>query len=155
MTRTVLITIEIVAASIWIGSLVCLALVSGVARRVLDGPDRVTFFRGVGRLYARVGTGSLLVAIAAGVAIGWPPADWTSSTKAALALSIVLVSVTAAGMAQAQQMTLRRRRALAAPQDRDAAKAVERGAALADALRAAIGAVTLAIVVLCAHVLAR
>ena len=92
---------------------------------MLDGPARVTFFRHVGRLYARVGTGSLFVAIAAGVAIGWPPADWTSSTKAALALSILLVSVTAAGMAQAQQMTLRRRRALAAPQDPAAAKAVD------------------------------
>jgi hypothetical protein len=69
-------------------------------------------------------------------------------------LSILLVSVTAAGMAQAQQMTLRRRRALAAPQDPAAAKAVQRGAALADALRGAIGGVTLTIIVLGAHVLA-
>lgn len=155
MARTVLIMIEIVAASIWTGSLVCLALVSGVARRVLDGPARVTFFRDVGRLYARVGTGSLLVAIAAGIAIGWPPAHWTASEVAALVSALVLVGVTAAGMAQARQMTVRRRRALAEPHDPDATKAVERGATLAGALRGMIGLVTLAIVVLSAHLLAR
>ena len=54
--RTVLLVVATLAASIWIGSLVCLALVALVARRTLDGPSFVVLFREVGRLYRVVGT---------------------------------------------------------------------------------------------------
>jgi hypothetical protein len=64
--RTVLITAEMLAASIWVGSLVCLALISNVARRVLDAPSRIALFRGIGRVYGIVGTAALFVAVAAG-----------------------------------------------------------------------------------------
>ena len=113
--RTVLIATEMLAASVWVGSLVCLALVSRVARRVLDGPSRVALFRGIGRLYGRVGTGALLVAIAAGVAIAGRPSHWTTTISVAIILSAVLVALTLAGMGQARRMTVQRQCALGAP----------------------------------------
>lgn len=48
--------VDLVAASIWVGSLVCLAVVTAAARRVLDAPSQVTLFRAVGRRYGLVGT---------------------------------------------------------------------------------------------------
>jgi hypothetical protein len=153
--RTVVITVELLAVSIWVGSLVCLALVSAVARRELDPASRVVLFRGIGRIYATVGTGALLVAIAAGAALAWPFDDLGSTGVAVLVLAGVLVLVTAAGMAQARAMTVRRRLALAAPQDERAAEAVRRGGAVAGALRGSIALVTLVILVLVADLLAQ
>ena len=67
--NTPLVAVELITACIWVGSLVCLAIVANVARRVLDGPSQVIFFRVIGRRYAFVGTGSLLVAIGTGVVL--------------------------------------------------------------------------------------
>ena len=61
VVRTLLIAVGIVAASVWVGSLVCLALVANVSRKVLGPGERVELFRRVGRVYGIVGTGSLLV----------------------------------------------------------------------------------------------
>ena len=151
--RTVLIAVEMLAASVWVGSLVCLALVSRVARRVLDGPSRVALFRGIGRLYGRVGTGALLVAIAAGVAIAGRPSHWETTVSLAIILSAVLVALTLVGMAQARRMTVQRQRALGAPHDASIASRIGRGAAVAGALRGSIALVTLVILALGAHVI--
>ncbi len=151
--RTALIAIEMLAASVWVGSLVCLALVSGVARRVLDGPSRVAFFRAVGRIYGRVGTGALLVAIATGVAIAGRPSHWETTVFFAIILSVVLLALTLVGMAQARRMTVRRQRALDLPRDVSIASQIRRGAAVAGALRGSIALVTLVILALGAHVI--
>jgi hypothetical protein len=152
--RTVLITIELLAASIWVGSLVCLAIVAAEAGRALDAGDRVVLFRGIGRRYAIVGTGSLLVAIGAGAAIAGAPSGWSGVTTAALVSAGVLVLLTATGMAQARRMTVSRRRAAVAPDDARAARDVRRGAAMAGALRGTMAVVTVAIVAMVAHQLA-
>jgi hypothetical protein len=148
---TPLVAVELLAACIWVGSLVCLALVANVARKVLDGPSQATFFRAVGRRYGMVGTGSLLVAIGAGLALAWPPASWSSTIDAAVALAGVLVLATAVGMIQARQMTTLRRQAMGAPDDQIVAGAVRRGRLVAGALRGLMALVTLAIVVLAAQ----
>lgn len=148
---TPLVAVELLAACIWVGSLVCLALVANVARKVLDGPSQVTFFRAVGRRYGMVGTGSLLVAIGAGLALTWPPASWSPTIDAAVALAGVLVLATAVGMIQARQMTTLRRQAMGAPDDQIVAGAVRRGRLVAGALRGLMALVTLAIVVLAAQ----
>jgi len=148
---TPLVAVELLAACIWVGSLVCLALVANVARKVLDGPSQVTFFRAVGRRYGMMGTGSLLVAIGAGLALAWPPASWSPTIDAAVALAGVLVLATAVGMIQARQMTTLRRQAMGAPDDQIVAGAVRRGRLVAGALRGLMALVTLAIVVLAAQ----
>nr|MBF6558455.1 hypothetical protein [Acidimicrobiales bacterium] len=53
-TNTPLAAIEFIAACIWVGSLVCLAIVANVARSVLEGPSQVGFFRALGRRYGIV-----------------------------------------------------------------------------------------------------
>ena len=150
MTIAPVVAVEILSASVWIGSLVCLAVVSQVARKVLEGPTQVAFFRAVGRRYAIVGTGSLLVAIGDGLAMAWPPATWTATIDAAVALAGLLVLATAAGMAQARIMGALRRRAIASPDDRAAQASVRRGRLLATSLRLLMAADTFAIVVLAA-----
>lgn len=71
--RTVLIALALLSSGIWVGSLVCLALVSTVATRELDPVVRVSLFRSIGRLYGRVGTAALLISIATGLALAGSP----------------------------------------------------------------------------------
>lgn len=153
--RMLLIAIGMLAASVWIGSLASLAVVSGVARRELDGAARVALFRGIGRRYRIVGTGSLGLSIAVGAALAWPPSQVHGNLAVTFVLGGVLVAVTAAGMAQARRMTIVRRQSLEHPDDAQLIGSVRRGAALAGVLRATIALVTLVIVVLGAHLLDR
>lgn len=153
MTRTALIAIGMTAASIWVGSLVCLAVVSVAAKETLDGQARVALFRRVGRLYGVLGMGSLITSIAVGVALAWPPGDMDGTVATILVLAVLLAAATVAGMAQARRMTVQRQRLLAAPGDRDALERVQRGARVAGALRGSLALITLTIVVLGAHVL--
>jgi uncharacterized membrane protein len=153
--RMALIAVGILAASIWVGSLVCLALVAAAARRELDGPSRVALFRRIGRLYGFVGSAALVIAIGTGLVLAWPPSSFGTTVTSVLTLSGVLVVATAAGMVQARRMTRERQRLLDAPDDQDAARSVRRGAALAEVLRGSIGLVTLVIIILGAHILDR
>lgn len=151
--RTVLIAVEMLAASIWVGSLACLAFVSSVARRVLDAPSRVALFQGIGRVYGIVGTGALLVGIAAGVAIAGRPSQWSVGVTASIALAMLLVALTGVAMAQARAMTVHRQRAVDDPHDESAANLIRRGATTASALRGAMGLLTLIILALGAHLI--
>jgi hypothetical protein len=153
--RTALIALEMLAVSIWVGSLVCLALVAKVAREELDEASRVALFRRIGRLYGVIGTGSLVVAIGAGMAIAWPLSHVGHAGAAIVVLTGALALFTGTGMVQARRMTVRRRRAIEKPEDEHAASAVRRGAALAGALRGSIALLTLVILLLGAYVLDR
>jgi hypothetical protein len=153
--RTVMIAIGMLAVSIWVGSLVCLAVVAKVAREELDERSRVSLFRRIGRLYGVLGTGSLVVAIGVGVALAWPLSHVGQTGAAVFVLTGVLVLVTVTGMAQARRMTMRRRQALENPNDKRAANTVRRGAVLGAALRGSIALLTFAILLLGARVLDR
>lgn len=155
MGRTTLIAVEMLAVSIWVGSLVCLALVSSVASRELDAASRVALFRGIGRLYGIIGTAALVVAIGAGAAIAWPLSHVGRTGAAVIVLSGVLVLVTAAGVVQARRMSVRRRRAIEKPEDECSAASVRRGAAVAGVLRGSIALLTLVIMLLGADLLNR
>jgi putative copper export protein len=151
--RTVLIAVEMLAASTWVGSLMCLALVSSVAREVLDPTSRIELFRGIGRFYGIVGTGALVVAIGIGIAIAGRPSHWTGTVTGTLLLALVLVAVTGLGMMQARRMTRRRRQAIDAPGDEALLRMIRRGAAMAGALRGSIALLTLIVLVLGAHLI--
>lgn len=147
-TSTPLVVLEILSACVWVGSLVCLAVVAAVAKRVLDGRSQVALFAAVGRRYAVLGSASLLLAVGVGLALAWPPRTWSATVDAAVALAGLLVLATMAGMSQARAMGRRRRRALGVPADPAAAAAVRRGRVAATALRTLMAALTLAVVVL-------
>lgn len=44
-----LVAMELIAASIWVGGMVCIAVVTNVACDDLDGPSQIVFFRSMGR----------------------------------------------------------------------------------------------------------
>jgi hypothetical protein len=153
--RSVLLAAAMLAASVWIGSLVCLAIVSNAASKVLDRGPRIALFRRVGRVHGVVGFSCLVFTIIAGVAIFWPLSDAPAGGIAVLAMALALVVLTVAGMAQARRMSAVRQQHLESPNDPDSARRVQHGARVAGLLRGSIAVVTLAIVVLGAHLIDR
>ena len=151
-TSAPLVAVELIAASIWVGGMVCIAIVAKAARGVLDESSQVAFFRAVGRRYGMVGTASLLIAIAAGLA--WPPSSWSRTIDAAVVLAGVLVVATIAGMMQARAMTALRRKLIANAGDSSTAVALRRGRLLANGIRGLMALMTLAIVILAAFAVA-
>jgi uncharacterized membrane protein len=147
-TNPALIAVELVAASIWIGGMVCIAIVFQVARNVLDESSQVALFRSVGRRHGVVGTASLLVAIAAGVGLSWPPSSWSGTAVIAFALAGALIVTTAAGMKQARSMSALRRTMVTSSPNASTADALRRGRRLANGLRGAMALMTLAIAIL-------
>lgn len=145
----VLIGIELFAASVWVGSLVCLVVVTSSARATLAPPERVAFFRALGRRYGIVGSSALLVALGVGLAMAWPPSTWGALIDTAVALAGALVVASVLGMRQARAMTRRRR----AQASQEAPAGPVRGSRAALALRAAIAGTSLAIVAVTARLL--
>ena len=149
-TSAPLVAVELIATSIWVGGMVCLAIVAKAARGVLDESSQVAFFRAVGRRYGMVGTASLLIAIAASLALSLPPSSWSRTIDAAAVLASVLVVATIAGMMQARAMTALRRKLIANTRDSSTAVALRRGRLLANGIRGLMALMTLAIVILAA-----
>lgn len=150
-SNTAFVTVALLAGCIWVGSLVCLAVVANAARRVLEPGAQVVFFRTVGRRYGVLGTGALLVAIGCGLVLGWPPSTWSPATAAAIGVSGALLAVSIGAMAQARVMTTLRGRLARAPDSGTLTESVRRGRALAGTLRGLMALLTLAIVVLVAQ----
>lgn len=147
--NTAVLAIHLLAATVWVGGYVAIAVVSQVARRTLEPAARIAFFRSLGRTYGVVGGTSLLVGLATG-AVLLSGRFSTASGLAAIAVAAALLVATAVGIRQARRMTRLRRRALDHgndPELRDRLRRATRGAAL---LRAAIGLLTLALVLLAA-----
>lgn len=137
----------VLATSIWIGGYVAIAVVARVASAALDPGRRVEFFRSLGRSYFRLGFPALVVALATG---GFLARDGqsegmlvTTSVVAALLLFTFAVAVV-----QARRMTALRRRLLESPDDEKLSEHVRRGGRVAGSLRALLGLLTVALVVL-------
>ena len=134
----------LLAASIWVGGFVAIAIVARVARRELDEPTRIAFFRRLGRGYVGIGGGSLAVAFGSGGLL-LAPGDWTPAKSVAGALGVALAIATVAGVVQARAMTLIRQRSVHDRDDIALAAAVRSAAVRATFLRASIGALTIAL----------
>lgn len=143
-----LIAIELLAASVWIGGLVAIAVVARCARQQLDAATRVAFFRAVGRRYLRVGLGALVVAYGAGGAL-LEGGHWSNIKSAIVGFAVVLVVVTLAGVVQARALTRLRAAALAGDPRLDS-RHLARQAGRAGALRGLIATLTVTLVVLAA-----
>jgi uncharacterized membrane protein len=143
-TSVPLLVVEALAAAIWIGGLVAIFIVARTASATLAPEQKIAFFRSLGRTYGIVGSVALLLAIAAG-AVLLDHHPWDAALIATAIVAAVLILALAAGMAQARSMTRLRRRAIGTPKLADQ---VRRGATLAAALRAAIGLLTLTLVIL-------
>ncbi len=79
-------------------------------------------------------------------------AAWTEEKSAAVAVAAALLLATAAGVVQARSLTVMRRRALDGPAQPALTASIRRGARTATLLRASIGALTIALVVIAATI---
>lgn len=144
---TPVVAVHLVALSIWLGSLVAIAVVASSSRRVLDDRSRIALFASVGRAYAVVGPVALVIAIVTGLVTAGSPSSWSVQVQTAAALSFSLIIVSIIAMAQAHRMTGLRRQLASSGGDAQLGTLVSRQAALAGALRGAIALLTLAAVV--------
>jgi hypothetical protein len=135
----------ILGCAVWVGGLVTIFVVARVARRALPPRERVAFFRGLGRAYGPVGGIALGVALGCGAALLWGRAGG-ATLIAATALTACLLAMTATGVAQARRMTRLRQDVLGSQGDVTLDGRIRRGAISAAALRAAIAALSLALV---------
>jgi uncharacterized membrane protein len=145
--HALLLTVFVLAASIWVGGYVAIGVVARTVAATLDGPARVSFFRTLGRSYLRVGTPALIVALGTGAALLWGR-RWDALLAATVAVVALLLIGLAVAVAQARAMTRLRGQAVSQPGDEQLAARVRNGGRRATALRAALGLLTFATVVL-------
>lgn len=143
----VLLTIILVlSTSVWLGGYLTIFIVALSSRRSLSPEARVDFFRALGRDYLPLGVAALVGGLGSGAYLlqlrGWGPLPYAAS-----ALGVALVVVLAVAVGQARALTKARARRLAAGEAGTAAD-VKRNAASAGLLRALLGVITVALVVL-------
>ena len=141
----------LLAASIWVGGFVAIAIVARVARVELDEATRISFFRRLGRAYVGIGGAALAVALGSG-GILLARGDWTAAKTAAVALGAGLAIATVAGVVQARAMTLLRQRSVHDRHDLALTAAVRSAGARATLLRASIGALTIALLAVASEI---
>ena len=137
----------VLATSVWIGGLVAIFVVARVAHATLEPAERVAFFRGLGRAYGWAGGAALTAALASGAVLA-STYRWDGLLTAGAVVAAALVAVTTAGVAQARRMTRLRLDALRDAGCPGLSAKVQRCARNAAALRAAIAALSLALLAL-------
>lgn len=157
-------SLHLIAAAVWAGGLVMLAIVSGIARAKLDERERVELFRALGRRFG-------LVAIAAAAVLALTGAEMASDRLAswsalsetewgkliaaktvlfALALALTLLHALVLG----PRIRRSRERLQASPGDEAAEAALRRAGAASGMIQVVILVLTIAILVLAADLLA-
>jgi uncharacterized membrane protein len=152
-TEGVLTGVLILAASVWLGGLVAIAVVARVATRTLDPTSRVAFFRGLGRSYGIVGTTALALAYVTGSVL-LRDHPWNLAKVSVVVVAVALAAALGLGIGQARRMTRLRRSALDRPGETTLAARVNRGAVHAGVLRGLIGVLSLALLALGVHIAA-
>lgn len=145
--EAIVLAVFVLATSIWIGGYVAIAVVARTATTTLSPAERVTFFRSLGRTYFWVGCPALIVALATGAVLTRDLA-WSALLTTTVVIAALLVVSFAVAVAQARRMTRLRRALLQSPDDEQLNTRVRAGARAAGGLRAALGVLSVALVVL-------
>jgi putative copper export protein len=152
--------LHLIAAAVWAGGLVFLALAVGVARKTVSERERVALFRGLGRRFAVVGGIALVVLIATGTDMASDRiAAWDNLTDTdygkTLTEKLVLVALVIAltlfhSLVQGPALSHLREQADEHPDDADLQAKIRRKAAIGGVVRIATLLGTLVILVLAA-----
>ncbi|HEU0256448.1 MAG TPA: hypothetical protein VFQ96_01260 [Microbacteriaceae bacterium] len=136
----------LVATSVWIGGWFSLIVIARTTTATLSPQSRVAFFRHFGKVYGIASTVALVVALAFGLIllVGMP---WTALSTWCAALSVFLIVVLIAGVLQARAQRRMRQQLIASPDQALQARTAT-GARAAAVLRAGLGVVSIAILVL-------
>lgn len=145
--QAIVLALLILATSVWIGGYVAIAVVARTAAATLDPATKVVFFRSLGRAYLWVGLPALLIALATG-AILLRDRPWDALLISAVIVAVGLIVLLAIAVAQARAMTRLRRRFLADQADPQLELQIKRRGRAAALLRAALGVVSVVLVVL-------
>lgn len=145
--EALVLAVFVLTTSIWVGGYVAIVVVARTAAATLDPGARVAFFRSLGRSFLLVGLPALLVALVAGGVLA-RDLDWDGLLVTTAATAVVLLFSFAFAVAQARRMTRLRRRQLESPDDPRLREQVDRGARAAGGLRAMLGLLSVALVVL-------
>lgn len=145
--QSIVLAVFITATSIWVGGYIAIGVVARTALRTLDAATRVAFFRSLGRMYFWVGTPALIVALASGGLLAHGTAKG-GLYAAVVSVAVVLLASFALAVAQARRMTRLRQSLIHAPTDESLKVRVQRTARAADGLRALLGILSLALVVM-------
>lgn len=145
--EVVVLVVFALAASIWVGGYVAIVVVARAATAALDPGRRVLFFRSLGGSYFWVGLPALIVALVTGGVLA-RNLDWDGVLVATAVVAAALMATFAVAVAQARRMTRLRRGLLDSPDDARLRARVRRGAQAAGVLRAVLGLLSLALVVL-------
>jgi len=144
--QAALVSVLVIATSIWVGGYVTIVMVARATTKTLPPAQRVAFFRAFGRLHGVVSVPALILGLGAG---SWLLADrdYDRLLAAATAVAAALLVTLIAGVVQARRLTRLRQRAVTdASGELDLS--IGRSARRAVWLRAGIGALSVALVVL-------
>lgn len=145
--EAVVLAVFVLATSIWVGGYVAIVVVARTAAATVDPGSRVAFFRTLGRSYLGVGLPALIVALVTGGVLAGG-LDWDALLVTTVVVAAALLVSFAVAVAQARRMTVLRRNLLGSPGDEQLDVQVRRGARVAAGLRAVLGLLSLALVVL-------
>ncbi|MDN5896770.1 hypothetical protein BSP109_02138 [Brevibacterium sp. Mu109] len=145
--EAIVLAVFIVATSVWVGGYVAIVVVARTTTATLDAGARVAFFRSLGGSYLWVGFPALIVALVTGGVLARDQ-DWDGLLVVTVVVAALLLVSFAGAVAQARRMSRLRRRLLASPTDTELSEQVRRGARAAGILRAALGLLSLGLVVL-------
>lgn len=152
--------LHLIAAAVWAGGLVFLALAVGVARSTVPDRERIALFRGLGRRFALVGGVALLVLIATGTDMAteripsWDDladTDYGETLLVKLVLvALVIVLTVIHSLVQGPALSRLREQAVERPDDVALQKQIRRKSAIGGAVHGFSLLATMAILVLAA-----
>lgn len=144
--QTLLVTVLVLATSVWLGGYTAIAVVAHTTSRTLEAQHRVDFFRALGRTFLPIGGTALVLAYASGLALILRD-EWTPTATAAVVVAVLLVVVLAVAVRQARALT-RLRSAALTESEASLPRRISGRARAAGWLRAVIGLLSVVLVVL-------
>jgi uncharacterized membrane protein len=143
-TAQILLSLNVLAAMVWTGGLVAIAVSTIAARETMPAHRQVDFFRSLGRRWALVSGLALALFAVTGIGLAGAPGDWSSTERAVAALTLAVALLTLLGVRNAR--TVQRLRAQSLESRGRAGSELERARRTANLLRGLIALATLAAV---------
>ena len=160
-SETVVRSLHLIAAAVWVGGMVMLALAVGAARRTVAEDERIALFRSLGRRFAVAGGIAMVVLIATGTDMAsdrlpsWSAltdTDYGERLLDKLAVVAVVIALTLFhSMVQGPALSRLREQAAEHPEDEALQREIRRKAARSGVVSVLNLVATLAIVVLAAR----
>jgi len=159
--ETLVRSLHLMGAAVWVGGMVMLALAVGAARKTVSEHERIALFRSLGRRFLVAGGIAMAVLIATGIDMASDrlaafgdlfDTDYGKRLAEKLALVVVVIGLTLFhSLVQGPRLSRLREEALDRPDDAELAQLIRRKSAWAGAVSALNLAATLAILVLAAR----